>query len=108
MKERAKWAAPLAAIASAFAALACCLPFGFLAALGAAGAGLFFARYRIWFIGLAPLFLAFGFWQYYRAPRCSVRTRRLNGVLLGIATLVVLAILLFPQWIASLLAGAPK
>lgn len=103
-----KWAAPVAAIASAFATLACCLPFGFLAAVGAAGAGVFFAKYRIWFLALAPIFLALGFWQHYRAKSCNLRTKRINSTLLWIATLVVLSILLFPQWIASLFAGGAR
>lgn len=105
MRERAKWAAPVAAMTVALATLGCCLPVGFLAALGTAGAGLFFAKYRIWFLGLSPVFLAFGFWQQYRAKSCNLRASRLSAILLWLATLVVLAVFLFPQWIASLVAG---
>ena len=105
MTERAKWAAPAAAIVAALATLGCCLPLGFLAALGTAGAGLFFARFRTLFLALAPVFLALGFWQYYRAKTCNIRVHRTSGAFLWIATLVVLAVLLFPQWFASLVAG---
>lgn len=92
-------------MAAALATLGCCLPLGFVAALGAAGAGLFFAKYRIWFLALSPIFLAFGFWQHYRVKSCNLRVSRLSGLLLWIATLVVLAVFLFPQWLASLVAG---
>lgn len=103
MKEQAKWAAPIAAIAAAISSVACCLPLGFLAALGAAGAGLFFAKYRLWFVALSPIFLAIGFWQHYRAKTCNIRAHRISGVLLWIATFIVLSLFLFPQWIAWLL-----
>ncbi|HET6200682.1 MAG: hypothetical protein WBE21_11735 [Candidatus Acidiferrales bacterium] len=105
MSDRAKWAAPIAAMIAALATLGCCLPLGFLAALGTAGAGLFFAKYRIWFLALSPVFLAFGFWQHHRTKSCNLRAGRVNAILLWIATLVVLAVFLFPQWIASLAAG---
>lgn len=108
MSERAKWAAPLAAIAAALGTLACCLPFGFLAALGATGAGLFFARFRILFFLLAPVFLALGFWQHYRAKSCNVRAHRISLAVLWIATFVVLISFLFPQWIAALFAGGTR
>jgi len=108
MTGQARWAAPVAAIAAAFATLACCLPLGFLAALGAAGAGLFFARFRILFLALAPVFLALGFWQQYRAKTCNIRARRVSIALLWVATFVVLAIFLFPQWIAALFSGGTR
>ena len=105
MSERTQWAAPLAAIAAAFGMIACCLPLGFLAALGAAGAGIFLSRYRMLFLALAPVFLVVGFWQHYRARSCNIRAHRIGAVLLWLATFVVLAVFLFPQWIAWLLVG---
>lgn len=103
--NRAKWASPLVAMAAALATLGCCLPFAFLAALGTVSAGLFFAKFRIWLLASSPIFLAFGFWQHYRAKSCNLRGARLSAILLWLATLVVLAVFLFPQWIASLFAG---
>lgn len=108
MRERPKWAAPLAAIAAALGTLLCCLPLGFLGAIGAAGAGLFFSGFRIFFLILSPVFLALGFWQHYRAKSCNIRAHRISSALLWIATLAVLIIFLFPQWIASFFAGAAR
>ena len=108
MSERPKWLAPLAAVAAALGTLACCLPLGFLAALGAAGAGLFVSRFRFLFLILSPVFLALGFWQNSRAKSCNIRGHRISAALLWIATLVVLVIFLFPQWIASFFAGAAR
>lgn len=108
LKEQAKWAAPIAAVLTALATLACCLPLGFLAALGTAGAGLFFAKYRLWFLALSPIFLAIGFWQHYRAKSCNLRAHRISGILLWIATVAVLSLFLFPQWIAWLLIGGGR
>lgn len=108
MKEQAKWAAPIAAMVAVFATLACCLPLGFFGALSAVGAGLFFAKYRIWFLALSPLFLGLGFWQHYRAKSCNIRAHRISGILLWIATLVALIVFLFPQWIASAFAGGAR
>lgn len=108
MSERAKWAAPLAAIATALGTLACCLPLGFLGAVGAAGAGLFFAKFRVPLLVLSPVFLAIGFWQHYRARSCNVRVHRISTVLLWVATFVVLALFLFPQWVAWLFVGGGR
>lgn len=102
------WLAASGAILSSLAMLTCCLPFAFLAALGATGAGLFFAKYRAVFFILAPVFLGIGFWQQYRAKSCRMGTSRIGAVLLWVATFVVLVVFLFPQWIASLVAGGVR
>jgi len=47
-EKRAVWAAPLAAILSTISSIVCCLPIGFLAAFGAAGASAVFASLRPW------------------------------------------------------------
>ncbi len=76
MKQRV-WAAPIAAILSALASLACCLPLVFLAALGAAGASGFFVFLRPWLLGLSTILLAVGFFQlYWGGQQC---TRRSTG-----------------------------
>lgn len=108
MKEQVKWAAPIAAVLTAVATVSCCLPLGFLAALGSAGVGLFFAKYRIWLLALSPVFLALGFWQHYRIKTCNIRAHRIGGVLLWVATLVMLTLFLFPQWIAWLFIGGSR
>jgi hypothetical protein len=97
-------AAPVAAIVSAVATIACCLPLGFLGALGAAGLGVFFGSLRPWLLGLSVVLLGFGFFQYFRGARCGVKRSTVTVVLLWVATLVVLLLALFPQPVASFLA----
>lgn len=96
---------PSAAILSAMATLACCLPWGIGAALGALGLSVFFVRFQIWFIVLSVLLLLFGLFQVLRkGPNCRRRSR-VEITLLGIAAVVVIGVVLFPQWVAGLLVG---
>lgn len=104
MKKWSGAAAPVAAILSAVATIGCCLPLGFLGALGAAGAGVLFTSLRPWLLGLSVILLGVGFFQYFRATRCGVKQSALGVVLLWVATVVVLALALFPQPIAAFLA----
>ena len=97
-------AASLGAITSLLASLACCLPFGAVAALGLAGASTFASALRPWFLGISVASLGLGFWQQRRARQCSVRTSRLSVSLLWIATAVVAAMILFPQEVAGFIA----
>jgi hypothetical protein len=53
-------AAPAAAVVTALASLACCLPWGIAALLGSVGFGLAFERHRLWLIALSVVLLAFG------------------------------------------------
>jgi hypothetical protein len=105
MKRGTGISASVAAIASAIATVSCCLPLGFAAALGAGAASAFFARLRPWLLGLSIVLIGVGFWQQYRAKQCSVHGRLAGKILLWAAVIVVLAMILFPQQIAGLLAG---
>ncbi|MHB8410916.1 MAG: hypothetical protein ACYDDI_03100 [Candidatus Acidiferrales bacterium] len=105
MINRAKWASPVVAMVAALATLGCCLPFGFLAALGAAGAGAYFANLRPWLLALSVIFLGLGFYQQYRGARCGLRRRKLSLILLWTAAVIVVLVILFPQLLAGLLAG---
>jgi hypothetical protein len=104
--------APLAAILSSLATMACCLPLGFAAALGAAGASAFVQKFRPWLLALSIMLLGIGFWQQRRARLCSVKRNYLSSVLLWTAVVLVVAMIVFPQEIAGFLAdhlsGAPK
>ncbi|HWG20444.1 MAG TPA: hypothetical protein VG225_07925 [Terracidiphilus sp.] len=97
--------APAAAIASAFAALTCCLPWGIGAALATLGVSAFFGEFQVWFLILSILLLGVGFFQVLRSKEGCPRRSRTQIVLLGIAALVVLAIVFLPQWVAGLLVG---
>jgi hypothetical protein len=101
----AERATPVAAIIAALSTLACCLPFGFLGAMGLAGLSVWSRSYGIWLLGLAAGFLIIGFVQLYlRRNRCQKRST-FSVVLFWVAAAVVLVIVLFPQVIANLVAG---
>ena len=100
--------APVAAAMSALATLACCLPWGIGAALGALGLGVFLARFQAEFILLSAVLLGAGLFQMLRQGRSCRRPSRVEMALWGFAAIVVLAVLLFPQWVASIfITGHP-
>ena len=96
--------APLAAVLSALATLACCLPWGIGAALGALGLSVVLARFQIEFIALSVILLGLGLFQMLRLRRSCRRSSRGEIALWWIATTVVLVVVLFPEWVADLLA----
>ena len=99
-------AAPAAAILAALSALACCLPFGLIGALGLATVGVWIAPLRPWLLGAAVLLLFLGFWQIYRrGNQCNAGRSRVSVVLFWLAVVVVFFMTVFPQLIANLLAG---
>lgn len=104
MKQVASTGVSLGAIASALASLVCCFPLGAALAAGLAGASAFVNTLRPWMLVLSILLLGAGFWQQRRARVCGLHRNKLNDVLLWIATTIVLAMLLFPQEIAGLIA----
>lgn len=98
--------APGAAILAALSALACCLPFGILGALGLATVSVWIAPLRPWLLGAAVLLLVLGFWQIYRrGNQCNAQRSRASVALFWFAVVVVLLVTVFPQLIANWLAG---
>ena len=98
--------APAAAIVAALSALACCLPFGIVGALGLASVSVWVAPLRPWLLGAAVILLGLGFWQIYRrGNQCNARPSRLSVSLFWLAVVVVLLVTVFPQLIANWLAG---
>jgi len=109
-----------AAVVSAILSSACCwLPL-LLIAFGASAAGVagFFEAYRLHLLGATGLLLAGGFYLVYlRKERCgpgetcavpNPRMRRLNKVVLWVATTAVLAFALFPNYVGYFLgSGSP-
>lgn len=99
--------ASFAAVGSVILASSCCLPLvPFLFAAGAAGTSAFFVKLRPFLMGASVLFVAFGFYQSWRAKQCKCQPSLLSRVLLWFSLVVVLAFLLFPQAIANLVANA--
>jgi len=96
--------APTAAILASLSTLACCVPLGFLGALSFASLSVWAQPLWPWLIGASVLFLGVGFGQLYFRKSCTKRSVT-SVVLFWIAVLIVVLVLLFPQVIASLIAG---
>ena len=113
------WAAG-GSVGSALLASACCwVPLALLA-FGASAAGISaaFEKTRPLFLGLAAVLLGTGFYLNYFRKRTSAecsscaaprpKLRRFNRATLWVSTVVVLAVALFPHYVASLIArGSP-
>ena len=84
--------------------MACCLPFGFAAAAGAAGLSVVLAPLRPWMLAISGALLIFGLWQLYRRGAACQRRSRLSQAVFWICASLVLAMILMPQVVASLLA----
>jgi type IV secretory pathway TrbL component len=97
-------AASLGAMVASVLTLVCCLPLPFLGAAGLAGASVFLGTARPWLLGLSVILLGAGFFQVYRGVKCRARQSRIALVLLGLAAVLVVFLLFFPQVLAGLLA----
>jgi hypothetical protein len=101
----AERATPVATVIDVLSTLSCCLPLTFLGALGLAGASTRLQSFRPWLLGSAAVLLGIGFIQLYvRRNQCEKRSR-LSIALFWSAALIVLLVILFPQVLASLIAG---
>lgn len=97
-------ATPVAAVIAALSTLGCCLPLGFLGAVGLAGISFRLQTARPWLLGFSLVLLVAGFVQLYRRNQCRKRSP-LSVALFWCSVTVVILIVLFPQVIASLIAG---
>jgi len=98
--------ASLAALGSVVLASSCCLPLlPFLFAAGAAGTSAFFVKIRPFLLAASLLFIAFGFYQAWRAKKCNCKPTVLSTILLWFSAAVVAAFILFPQAIANFIAN---
>src|SRR5260370_26280316 len=96
---------PVAAAVSALSTIAGWLPSGIAAAAGAAGFGVVVEPLRPWLVGLSIALLVLGFVQLYRSSRSCRRRSPASIAIFSISAIVVVAILLFPQISAGLIAG---
>ncbi len=97
--------APVAAVVAALSTLACCVPLGFLGAAGLASISVWVQPLRPWLLGTSAALLCLGFVQlYFKASACKKRSTA-SLVLFWIAVAVVVLVILFPQVIASVIAG---
>lgn len=95
-------------VVSAVTALSCCLPLGFLAALGVTGTSFLLPSFQPWLLGLSVVFLGVAFFQHYRKTECPAKRSRLAEVLLWSSAFLVLVMILFPEVVASLIANAMR
>ena len=93
----AERATPVAAVMTAFSTLACCLPFGFLGAIGLAGASVRLQTARPWLLVGSLVLLVLGFVQLYRRGKQCRKRSPLSVALFWVAAAAVLLIVLFPN-----------
>jgi hypothetical protein len=93
-----------AAVIAALSTLACCVPLGFLGALGLASLSVWANPLRPWLLGASVVLLAVGFVQLHVRKSACVRRSTASLVVFWTAAVVVFLIVLFPQLIASLIA----
>jgi hypothetical protein len=92
----------LAAVASVFAALSCCLPvLPFVLAAGLAGGSAFLASARPYLAAASIVFVGYGFYQAWRAKKCRRRSSAIGIVMLWTAAVIVFVSLFFPQVMAN-------
>ena len=101
----AERATPVAAVVAALSTLACCLPLGFLGAVGLAGSSVWSQPLRPWLLGGTAVLMGIGFVQLYRGRKQCTNRSPVSVALFWGAAVIVLFIILFPQLIASLIAG---
>jgi hypothetical protein len=98
--------ASTAALASAVAASSCCLPLlPFVAAAGLAGTSAWFTAIRPYLLAVSVICIGFAFFQSHRAKQCNCRSK-VSVAVLWISAAIVAVMILFPQAVAELLAGA--
>ena len=98
--------ASLAAIGSVLAASSCCLPIlPFMMAAGLAGSSTFLSAARPYLLVAAVLFIAYGFYQSWRAKKCQRRPNVIASALLWISAVFVVISIFFPQVMANAAAG---
>ncbi|MCF6179762.1 MAG: mercury transporter MerT [Geopsychrobacter sp.] len=97
----------IGAVITGFLASACCLGPLLLVFLGIGSAGAFVVLepYRLYFMVITLLFLGGGFYFTYRKPKadcedsacCAKGSKKVQKILLWLATLFALLMLFFPQ-----------
>jgi hypothetical protein len=96
---------PFAAVLSALAVFACCVPLGIVGAFGFMTIGAFFEAAQPWFLAISIALLAIAIGQaYFGRQRCRTRVSRFSLAVLGLSALLVLSVVFFPQVVAGLLA----
>jgi hypothetical protein len=94
--------ASIAAIGGVIAASSCCLPVvPFLFAAGAAGSSAFLEVARPYLLVASILFIAYGFYQAWRAKQCQRKPSVISTFLLWASAVFVVVAIFFPQVMAN-------
>ena|SRR5688572_2520179 len=94
------------ALSAAIAAFACCVPLlPFVTAAGLAGGSAFLTTLQPYLLGTSVILIAYGFYQARRTKGCDRRPSAASTVTLWISATIVVMMVLFPQAVASWLAG---
>jgi hypothetical protein len=96
--------APLAAALTAVSTLVCCVPIGFTTAAATASLATVVAPYQSWLLCASVVLLTVGAFQLRRARRLCATRPFLSVIVFGVSAAVVVAVLVFPQAIAGLIA----
>ena len=95
----------VAALVSVIAASSCCLPLGILAASGTlAAAGQWIQPLQPYLLGLSAVCLGWAIYRMAFAPRCERRSP-VQMTIVGLAAILVTAMIVLPQQIANFLAN---
>lgn len=96
---------PIAAVAAAMGAFACCLPLGLTGAVAVFALSPFLDGVRPWFSTAAGVLLAVAaLVTFSRRRTCRTGGARFGLLVLSLSAVIVLAVLLFPQTVAALFA----
>jgi len=88
------------------AASSCCWPLlPFVAAAGIAESSTFLTVARPYLLGASSLFIAYGFYQAWRAKKCRRRPSAIASVPLWTSTAFVVIAIFFPQALANAVAS---
>jgi len=99
-------AASLATVGSILAATSCCLPLlPFVMAASLAGTSEFLSESRPYLLVGSVVFIAYGFYQSWRAKQCQRRTSTIASILLWLSATFVFISIFFPQVMANAIAG---
>jgi cytochrome bd-type quinol oxidase subunit 2 len=94
--------ASLAAVGGVLAASSCCLPIlPFVMAAGFAGSSEFLTAARPYLLAASILFIAYGFYQAWRAKKCQSRPNVIVSAVLWVSTIFVGLSIFFPQVMAN-------
>lgn len=96
--------APVAGAVTALSTLACCMPLGFVAAIGLAGLSSAVAAYQGWLLAGSVVLVGVGAWQLRQGRRACSTRRTSSTIVFCLSTAIVLMVILFPQVIAGFVA----